>query len=299
MAYQFSRKDRTVAHGLRRIAAGEIEAALAAARRSPEPLAPRVHTMRKAVKKLRGLIRLVRPVFADFAAENRALAEAGRGLSGLRDAEVMLAAFDSLAPGAAAPAEMLADARRPFLRRHQAAHDDAALAAALEGYRDALARLAVRAEDWTLAAEGFDALAPGLARSWDAARAAGRAARRVLAPEALHTWRKRVKDHWYQARLLRPIWPEAMDPHIAAADRLGELLGRHNDLSVLAALAAGDAAAGDAPEAAVAALRAAAAREQAEILGAAAALAGRLFAGSAECLTRRWRRWWKIWQDEE
>ncbi len=296
MAYQFSRKDSTLTQGLRRIAAGEIEAALAASEPSPEPLAPRIHTMRKSVKKLRGLIRLVRPVFPDFAKENRALADAGHGISGLRDAEVMLAAFDSLATAAAAPAEVLAAARIPFARRHQNAHDDAALEATLRGYRTALARVAERAADWTLAADGFSALAPGLARTWEDARATGRAARRAPDPEALHEWRKRVKDHWYQARLLRPIWPEAMAPHIAAADALGELLGRHNDLSVLTALAAADAAAGDTPAEAAAAIRAAAAQEQAGILGEATALALRLFAGSAECLTRRWRRWWKVWQ---
>ncbi|MDH3264343.1 MAG: CHAD domain-containing protein, partial [Paracoccaceae bacterium] len=88
MAFQFERDDKTVQAGVRRIAREDVDAALAILDDASSPLAERVHEARKAVKKLRGLIRLVRQGFAGYDAENAALREAGRSLSGLREAEV-------------------------------------------------------------------------------------------------------------------------------------------------------------------------------------------------------------------
>ena len=51
--------------------------------------------------------------------------------------------------------------------------------------------------------------------------------------EAVHDWRKRVKDLWYHLRLLREIWPAALKGAADEAHRLSDLLGDHHDLSVL------------------------------------------------------------------
>ena len=48
-----------------------------------------VHEARRRCKKLRGLLRLVRPVFPDFELENAAIGDAAALLSHLRDAEVL------------------------------------------------------------------------------------------------------------------------------------------------------------------------------------------------------------------
>ena len=48
-----------------------------------------VHEARRRCKKLRGLLRLVRPVFPEFARENAAIRDAAALLSHLRDAEVL------------------------------------------------------------------------------------------------------------------------------------------------------------------------------------------------------------------
>ncbi|MBC7158217.1 MAG: CHAD domain-containing protein, partial [Rhodobacteraceae bacterium] len=88
MGFEFTRSDRTVRAALRRIADEQAAAALKAAG-GDGPLEPRVHAMRKSVKKMRGLIRLVRPAFDAFADENAALRDAARHLAPLREQDVL------------------------------------------------------------------------------------------------------------------------------------------------------------------------------------------------------------------
>lgn len=292
MPYAFTRDDADVPQSIRRIAREEIDTALAAVT-AEGPLAGRVHTMRKSVKKLRGLIRLVRPAMPGFAAENAALRDAGRGISALRDAEVMRAT-------AAAIAADLPEADRdrllaPFDAALAAASDPAALEASLAPFVAAMTAARDRARGWALRGSGFAALAPGLTRTWDDAHRAMKAAIRHPASDHVHEWRKRAKDHWYQARLLAPIWPRMMDPHVAVADDLGETLGLWNDHAVLGQRVAAldlPAALHDAAAAQIAARREA-------LFATATGLGRRLFIGTGEDLADRWSVWWALWQLDE
>ena len=286
MPYAITAQDEDVEAAVRRIAVEEAEGALAALGRDG-PLGPRVHEMRKAVKKLRGLLRLVRPAFRDAGAENAALRDAGRGLSSLRDAAVQLSTATALAEG-------LSEGRRASLlgpfRAAAEAQDAAAAEAMLPAFGDAMAGLRGRAEGWRLRARGWDAVGPGLEATWDAARRTMKAALREPSPEALHEWRKRAKDHWYQARLLAPLWPAMMAPHVEAADRLGEALGQVNDLAVLRdRLAASDLA----PDLVDEALGLARVRHDA-LMAEAGPLGRRLFAGRAKAVSARWEAWWDL-----
>jgi CHAD domain-containing protein len=286
MPYAILPADETVEAALRRIAREEAEGALAAIRREG-PLGPRVHEMRKAVKKLRGLLRLVRPAFPEAAAENARLRDAGRALSDLRDAAVQRATVERLAAG-------MEEGRRAALlapfRAAEARQDAEADAAPLPAFADAMAALLERSDGWRLRRDGWDGIEAGLAQTWRAARATMKAASRDPSPEPLHEWRKRAKDHWYQARLLEPIWAGMMAPHVAAADELGEALGQVNDLAVLRdRLEADDFAADLRGEA-----RALARARHDALLAAAFPLGRRLFAGKARGLTGRWRVWWDL-----
>jgi CHAD domain-containing protein len=286
MPYAITPEDPSVEAALRRIAREEAEGALAEVRATGD-LAPRVHAMRKTVKKLRGLLRLVRPVFPEAGAENAVLRDAGRGLSSLRDAAVQLATVERLTEGM--PEDRRGRLLVPF-REAAEHHDTQAAPHLLPAFAGAMASLRDRSQGWTLDQDDWDALEPGLSATWAGARKAMKAARRDPSPDALHEWRKRVKDHWYQARLLRPLWPRLMDPHIAAADELGEVLGQVNDLAVLRdRLDAAPIEEGLRSEA-----RDLADLRHAELMAQALPLGRHLLAGSAEALTDRWGAWWKI-----
>jgi CHAD domain-containing protein len=290
MAYRFDGSDKSVKAALRRIAAEQVDGALCALQDEGRPMTERVHEARKAVKKLRGLIRIVRPVFPDYHEENSALRAAGRKLSALREAEVAHATIADLAEAAGIGPAAETRVAGPAIARHEDAHADEALAERLEGFATQFRALADRAGRWKCEAKGFDALAPGLEASWEKARQAMDRACRTGKAAHIHTWRKRAKDHWYQARLLRKIWPEMMAPHVAAAHRLGDLLGQYNDITeVLGDLSAQTS--GNAARVADEALS-----RQAALLDEAVPLGRLLLAGPPEGLSGRWRGWWQVWR---
>lgn len=306
MGYQFTKGDHSVEKGVRRIFCQQIDEALVHA--VPEPDGEDIHAMRKQIKKLRALLRLLKPRITDYRALDSALRDAAAQLAPLRDAEVRLGTFDRLvaAPGlpdadtrsepgtdavAAVRAVLVADLER--LRDPQAlAAATGEVCTALKDLRNSLGALKVRGRE-------FGALAEGLGDEWRRSRRAMRKARRGLErdpdPEQFHRWRKSVKRGWYHARLLTPIWPEMMTPHIAAAAQLGDLLGLHNDLAVLVQRLRGPDMKG--PLAAPAgALARVAITQQRALARDAVALGARYLADPGKTLTRRWGLWWAVWR---
>ena len=278
-----------ISAAIRRVASEEIAAALEAARDSdPETLAARVHSMRKSVKKLRGLIRLVRPVMPAFAAENKALRNAGRDIAALREAEVMLQTARALARDL--PPEDRDRLIAPFAAALALAADPVTLAAQLAPFEEAFTALAKRAKRWKIKGEGFDALAPGLKETWKEAQIAMAFALANPGVDQSHEWRKRTKDHWHQARLIAPAFPKMMAAHEATLRQLGDLLGASNDLAEFDARLRGM----DMPHTLQDHVAHVIKARQEQLHADAAKLGRLIYAESAKSLTRRWAAWWDI-----
>jgi CHAD domain-containing protein len=230
MAYRLKRREG-LATGVRRIVADELERAIDELEgRGSEDEVTAVHEARKHLKKSRAAIRLVRyDLGADLQrSENTALRDAQARLSGARDADVLLQTLAGLENAGAARG--LRDAlrrRRDAARRDQDEDRSGAIAAlqAIQGRVDA----------WPLEDESFSTAAKGLHRIYRDGRRAQRAATATEVAEPWHEWRKRVKDLWYAARILRRAAPLELGAVADEADELGELLGDHNDLAVLRA----------------------------------------------------------------
>ncbi|MFN3955347.1 MAG: CHAD domain-containing protein [Pararhodobacter sp.] len=297
MSYSFDPAGPSVQAQMRRIALEVLDRALktpVALRTAAQADPAEVHALRKATKKLRGLLRLIKPSFAQFGPANQALRDAARLLAPLRDAEVMLATLARLEAQIDPPADTAAlhihlDARIAMLRSPEQ------LAEAAASLRACLVPLRAEIPGWRLTGKGFAALEPGLATSWRAARRglkrAGRAFAADLPAEPFHEWRKVVKHHSYHARLLQPVWPAMMAPHFAAADALGEVLGEHNDLDGLVAFLR--ASEHGLSKAAQRRLIARAERRRHKLAKQALADGRRLFIDPPDALCARWRGWWQ------
>src|SRR5262249_2592579 len=117
-------------------------------------------------------------------------------------------------------------------------------------------------------------------------------------PETLHEWRKHAKYHWRHAQLLRPIWPGPIGAHAKEAKRLGERLGDHHDLDVLAQrLRRNPASYGAARD--VSAFLELVGRRQRKLEAEAGAIGARLFVENGAKLRRRWEAYWDAWRAEE
>jgi CHAD domain-containing protein len=293
MAYKL--KDREgIATGVRRIVSAELDKAIdeLEGRRNSDPDAA-VHEARKRCKKARAALRLVRDDLRNDLRrrENAALRDAQRRLSGVRDAHVMLETLDALRDEAdgRVPASSVRGLRDQLRKRRDHARQGES------GERaEAIAELTAareRIDGWPLSDESFGSAAQGLRRIYRDGRRAQHAALASAGPEHWHEWRKRVKDLWYAARILRPIAKVELEAVVDEADHLAELLGDHNDLAVLRR--AVDDQAGDLTEAQADSIRAAIDESAAELRRRAVPLGLRLYAEKPKRFVARIAAYWE------
>lgn len=195
-----------------------------------------IHEARKSVKKIRGALRLLRPQLgATFRAENIRMRDVGRELSEFRDAGAMLETFDRLREKyhAELRKHTLASIRTGLRARKEQGEEHANIEQALSRLAGALAKAGERVKKWSLAADGFAALAPGLQRTFRDGRKALALVRKHPRSENYHEWRKRVKDHWYHVRLLENLWTDTMRAYEKSLKELEDWLGEDHNLVVL------------------------------------------------------------------
>lgn len=271
------RREEKVARGVRRIARGRVETAiesLSKAARGEDPVES-VHSARKDLKKIRSLLRLVRDELGEdaYERENARYRDAGRLLSASRDARVKAGALASLSGPEI-------DFGASEVER------DAALAAIEEIEKGGEA-----IEDWPLDGGGWSLIAPGLERSYRRGRRGFHLARKGPDPELVHEWRKRVKDLWYQLRLLRKAWPPLLGATVDELHALADLLGDHHDLAVLADDLGERDDLRDRER-----LLDEIARRQADLVERALALGERVYAEKPGAFRRRVHAYWRAWR---
>ncbi|KHK89537.1 CHAD domain-containing protein [Novosphingobium malaysiense] len=297
MAYKFKASDGSVQRAVRRIAREQIDGALHAIETKDRDTAR--HEVRKACKKIRALVRLVRPAFSDYSSENAEYRDIARLLAGGRDARVLIDTFDKLTGNVSADGD-LADS--PAVRKHleqdlACVEQGASAETHLHEARARLQKARKRIASWQLDEEEWAALGPGLGKVLRRARKARRKTSDDPAPVQFHELRKRIKYHWYHARLFKSVWPEMMKPRAAELSRAADLLGLHHDISVfeerLARLPADSGLAEPAG-----ALLTVAMERRGELESEIAPLVGRLLAQEPGALVDHWRALWCIWRAE-
>lgn len=225
------RPAETVERGVRRIAAGLLRRAERDLAQQPPHEAH--HRIRKACKKMRALLRLVRePIGATFSLENQWYRDLARTLAGVRDAQAVIEAWEWLAEqNQGLPDALRCEVLDSLVRRRDELA--AALAPAPADLRERIGEARQRARKWQVEADGFGAIAPGLRRSYRRALQAMRQARAEPNAVTLHHWRRRAKDHWYHMRLIDGFWPLELRARTRALAQLTDDLGRYHDLAVL------------------------------------------------------------------
>lgn len=229
--------DEPVLAGIRRVCLEQVDAAISAIGPdfTDDPHVA-IHEVRKSCKKIRGAVRLVRPVIHSkrYGRVNELARDAARELGAFRDARALTATFERLRGVVEFDADQMAAAHATLLADQAEAEaaisdDHAAIARAREllaELRDAVDGLAAKDSEW-------DAIAPGLVKTYERGRRAMATSIEHPTGESFHEWRKRAKYTRYHLGLVAPSAPDLLDPLEVAFHHLTDALGDAHDLFVL------------------------------------------------------------------
>ncbi|MGH8528344.1 MAG: CHAD domain-containing protein [Nevskiales bacterium] len=223
---------QTLSENLRRIAGEQITLAHAALRAYPQD-PEGVHEARKCLKRLRALLRLARePLGESYAQKNVALRDLAHGLAGLRDLESLLELLPVLRKSAP---KVLTRAGLARLREalHSSVLPPEKMQEQVEQTSTALQAAAERIAAWPTLPDDAETLVAGAARTYRSARRRMRDAFTEPSPDSFHEWRKQVKHHGYQLRVLQPLWPKFIGAQEKLMDELAEALGEEHDAGLL------------------------------------------------------------------
>jgi CHAD domain-containing protein len=231
MSYRL-KTDEGIADGIRRVMREQLEGGICEMSRATEGTESKaVHATRKRIKKARALLRLVRGQIGRKIAEmeNRFLREAGRTFASSRDARVRREMLERLREqigqrSAAFPQTVVAVCAEIEKTMEDFARQREAALARLQEVCD-------RIEGWPLENLEMADLCCALTEAYRRGRKCFHSADAGGTAQNFHAVRKRVKDIWYQSRILRSLNPPVLCALKESADTLGRQLGDLHDLT--------------------------------------------------------------------
>ena len=195
-----------------------------------------IRDARKRLKKARSVLRLLRKAMDKdiYKREKNALRDTGRLLAPARDAEAFRETLAALTGHYASILEddafdqleaALVDLHRGRLRL--LIDDGDTMATVVTTVKDSHLRL----KDLQLDKAGWEAIHKGLRKIYRQGCDRMATAYDEDSDDGFHEWRKRVKDLWYDLRLLRSTWPPVMKAWISEAHQLSKVLGDDHDIA--------------------------------------------------------------------
>ncbi len=195
-----------------------------------------IHSARKHFKKVRALLLLVEPAERGNKAKTtqKLIASVARSLASSRDAHVAIGAAEALEKSC----EGVSNGRAfsdltSFLRARRDRVEENLNHAGLGTVLQELEKAKASLEKLDLRGAKIGDLLDSASATYGKGRHAMKAALKAGDGKTLHDWRKLVQRHWRQTLLLKDVWPKEAKARIALARLLSEVLGQHNDLTVL------------------------------------------------------------------
>ncbi len=238
MAYRFN-GDRSLRHSVRRIAREllvECRGELPLARQRPTDEA--IHRLRRKLRKLRALLRLIRPVISDdaYCNENRCFQFAGRRLASVRDAAVRQQMLHDLIGSVELPASerLELDALlQSWDNQKNAGYESLIGEAAFVEIDQLLVASQARVREWSSVPDRWRTIGRGLKATFTRARSRRSAVAESPTIPAIHNWRKEMRCLHLQLQLIQFLDPAIVKRLAAKADQINKQLGAARDFSLL------------------------------------------------------------------
>jgi CHAD domain-containing protein len=194
-----------------------------------------IHDARRRVKKIRAIIRLVRPVLDKAHRADPELRKVSKLLAPVADGQGVIDTLNQLLKRyrRELPPKTAAAIRSDLVDRGRRIDSQASKDGVLEKAQVTLRAERQRVKDWKINADGFRALAPGLKASVRRARAAMIAAWMNPTAAHHHTWRRHVKNHWFHVRLLGARCGYRLQAYQRQLEALDGILGEYHNLVLL------------------------------------------------------------------
>jgi CHAD domain-containing protein len=226
-------KKEDVAAALLRLLRDDLSGALADLQ-AAGPREDRIHRVRQRLKRVRTLLRVLEPRFADRAVKARqGVAAVARLLASARDADVAAASARALAEATAGM-----DGDVGFDRVVKLLDDEAAIAhrknTPIVEVKRRLSAAAASVAEFDTDFDGRRLFDAALKRAYRRGQRAMRRAETSLATPDLHRWRTEVKRLWHLVRLARRRLHGNGRRLANRLERLGDLLGLDHDHAMLA-----------------------------------------------------------------
>jgi CHAD domain-containing protein len=234
MSYRLKSRE-PLSDGLRRIFREQIWSALKLCRHPSKQRGVTVHEIRKHLKKLRAALALTADAVGKerHASEDRCLRKIGRLVSDLRDAQVRLQTLRQLRDEAGKGVE-----RNPFPRTEDLlSMERESFSAAFAGWQKQaipkLQEVEERISTWPPSDTSWKQVCSAVAKTYRRGQRGLAKAIKKSDPKNFHSWRKRVKELWYQLRILQPLNRLVLEKIASDAKTLGQLLGCGHDFVFL------------------------------------------------------------------
>jgi len=238
--------------GIKRVTLDQLELAASGYFDGEDEFAGAIHESRKAIKRIRALLRLVQPELTDrvFAYEDQTMRDTARLVGEVRSATAVTEAAltihdlygELLAEGTFEELMASLSHRRDVIEM-KAIEDPNLVGRVVRSLEKAYHRYSswptdpAAREVYGLAIrDSYSSIEAGLHSTYGRGRRQMVAAYTTPTDKNLHSWRKRAKYLRYQMEFLAPLWPEVVVGLAITLERLGLVLGEDHDLSELLAL---------------------------------------------------------------
>lgn len=228
-----------VGSALRDIAAGAVTEAQEILNDPARDATIKVHDIRRALKRWRALLRMLRPQLRESGEALRFQArDLARRLTVARDAQSAIDALNDATEAClnlpiALPARTLVSIRGKLDALRAENERNIWTDQIQKDLSDYLTAASWQISLWNLDALAFSDLADMLTTTYRRARRSMPANWSEAEGETLHELRRRVVEHRYQMELIEPIWPRLGRIWVDEAQRLRTRLGKYQDLEML------------------------------------------------------------------
>jgi len=226
-----------IATEIRRLVLRQLQVAISELRTVGDPESDEaIHDARRRVKKIRAVIRLVRPVLdKTYRTVDRELKDVSKLLAPVADGQGILETLDQMAHRyrKLLPKEAVRSIRTGLRERSARTDREASARGVIKRAADTLRSEAKRVKSWSIQGEGFEAIGPGLEESYRRAREGMILAWSKPKASHYHSWRRYVKDHWFHVRLVEENCGNHLLPLQRRLEALDGLLGEYHNTVIL------------------------------------------------------------------